>query len=250
LFCIICCFSGILYSSETLDTAEQISKGKFRTVVYYTQTKAKPTFQMVDFSTTTGWGINKVDGDSSFGNVVVKLVLNPFDKLNWWARAGMVSDYKLGVPSTDTPKIEYTNISSYNGYTIGAGAKYQVFPQTDFNCGICLDFGVVYTNYIFNRKYQENIGYSDLSGTKFEDTEFHAKFNLSRKIRKTEPYGGVSIYRNWYKFGSNSGTKDNINVFAGLKVKLRQLKWLMCEANLIGETSLSAGFCMAVGSHE
>ncbi|OGS25835.1 MAG: hypothetical protein A2297_08460 [Elusimicrobia bacterium RIFOXYB2_FULL_48_7] len=239
-----------------MDTACQLSKGSFRASFYYNSLRANPEIAVYNVSpgiTVGNTVVNYVSMTESRINCralsnqeTVKIIFNPFGGLTWWGKIGSC-DYVLDIPSTASVN-RFETVDP--GMLAGIGFRCQVFPETIVTPGISLDFGCSVAENII-RKFSVDGSLAGVIDGKLSTLEGQTVFNVSKKMGKIESFGGFKIFRSYLKLQDSStlsyidGYKDNINLFAGAKLKLTSYESIICEANFIGETSFSLG--MGIG---
>ena len=244
----------VLYASETMDTAEQIEKGKFRLTFYYSCFENNPAFKVsgpVRISTGPGTGVIVTGAETEIlcageGNQAnVKLTFNPFEGFIWWGKITTILNYTLTIPSTTATSTQLQAVEP--GISAGLGIRYQVFPETIVSPGICIDFALTATEINF-KKFLSISRQIQIVKNKFEMQELQMSFLVSKKYRYIQPYGGFKVFRLYSKLldeislEESHGLKDNVNLYLGAKINLKKFEWLILEGNFIGERSISVGF--------
>ena len=238
---------NFVFASEIVDSAYQIAKGNFRGIVYYSNFENKPCFKIKEENNPV-YGISgKTESEISCtgkgNNTALKVLFNPFEGFIWWGKIGS-SEYTLEVPSYSvTNKFEVDK----PGIVAGFGLRYQVFPETIVNPGICLDFGISASEYKF-RKFSVDGASKKVINDRFENIEGQVAFILSKKYKYFEPYGGAKIFRNFIRitdeesFSKSEGYKDQISIFVGTKIRFYKMEWLILEYSFLDESNITFGF--------
>jgi len=240
-------FLTVLYASEIVDSAYQISKGNFRGIVYYSSFENKPSFKIRKENNPVYGILGETESEISCtgkgSNAVLKVLFNPFEGFAWWGKIGS-SEYTLEVPSYSvTNKFEV----DIPGIIAGFGLRYQVFPETIVNPGICLDFGMTASEYKF-RKFSVDGGSKRIINDRFENIEGQVALILSKKYKHFEPYGGAKVFRNFVRItdeeslSKSEGYKDQISVFFGTKIRVYKMEWFILEYSFVNETNITFGF--------
>ncbi|MFN3966271.1 MAG: hypothetical protein ACK4JE_01040 [Endomicrobiia bacterium] len=236
-----------IYASEIVDSAYQIEKGKFRAVIYYSSFENKPSFQVKEKNKQIygipGWTESEISCSGKGEHTLLKVLFNPFEGFVWWGKLGS-SNYTLEVPSYSvTNKFEVDG----PGIIAGFGLRYQIFPETIVNPGICLDFGISASEYKF-KKFSVDGDTKGIINNRFESIEGQFAFILSKRYKKFEPYFGAKVFRNFIKMvdgeslSSVEGVKDNISVFCGTKIRVYKMEWFILEGSFLNETNITLGF--------
>lgn len=221
-----------IYANEILFNSLQLSKQEFKLAVCKTFFEQNGSFEL---SQNTGY---KNKGN----NNLLKIFYNPYDEIYWWLELGQE---KGNIEFNPDYRLESVN----NGFLYGAGARYQLFPETIVSPGLSFDLGIRFCRIDFKKMLSSN------SIFLIDDSLdiFTGRLNLviTKKnlfSKNTEPYAGLNIYRVYSRLldnnslGSVDGYKDNFNITAGIKLKIYPFEWFVLEAGLINDPYYSIGF--------
>ncbi len=237
---------NFVYASEILDSAYQIEKGKFRSVIYYSSFENNPIFKLKEKNDQlygiSGYTETEISCTGKGEISGIKVLFNPFDGFVWWGKLGSCN-YILEVPSYSVAnKFELDR----PGLLVGFGLRYQIFPETIVNPGMCLDFGLTVSEYKF-KKFSVDGSSREIINNRFETIEGQTAFLLSKRYKIFEPYCGVKIFRSFSKitdcdfFSSVEGYRDNVSVFIGTKIRVKKFEWFVLEYSFIDETNIAIG---------
>jgi len=250
--------SNRIFSSESMDTSYQLSKKGIRITAYSNNLEKYNYFSVQ----TEGVKILDENGkivaeEFSSSNTeykckgggyqeMIKVVFNPFSGLVWWGKIG-ISKYYIDIPTNNGNNFKTLNMSN-PGSVIGAGLRRIILPDTIVSPA--LSMGVEFTS----SKYYFDLLFSDdkklyLINNDFQYKEIQADFLISKKYAAIEPYGGFKVKKNYFVISEKTsisyeqitGSKEEVNIFAGMKVKISNNEYIIAEGNFVGETILSMG---------
>ncbi len=251
--------SAVSAAAQPIATsARQLSSGSLKFLAYYQGVQD----QTMDFSVndagtcSTPNGVafscgqpGKVETKGSGGAALVKMVWQPWERLQYYADFG-VGDYSLSVPSA-------TVVNSLTGDTLGrlygAGVKASIVPDTIVTPAIALDISLQRSLYDFNRRFPGGTPGADnnidqrLTLTTYQvAVETSHLFTIDQNW-KLEPYGGVKWTRVQSDLkdlvdGSHAGGQtDTVTPFLGLRVPVEDHEALFAEASFVDGYHYGAG---------
>jgi Autotransporter beta-domain len=237
-------------------SARQLSSGSLKLVAYYQGVQDQTlNFSIagagscsaksgVPFACGQG-GTLVAKGDGGAG--LVKLVWQPWDRVQYYALAGL-GDYSVRIPSATVASVL---TGDTQGQIYGVGLKASIVPDTIVTPGIALDMSLTRSLYDFDRIYP-----SGTSGDSVDErlnlmtyqvaVETSHLFVLDQDW-KVEPYGGVEWSRVQADLkdrgdGSHAGGQtDTVTPFLGLRIPVEDHEALFAEASFVGGYHYGAG---------
>jgi hypothetical protein len=166
----------------------------------------------------------------------------PRDGLHYSFKVGQVRDYKLEFSSGS----ETNSLSAQkDGFLRGIGARWNLTQSTLVSAAFAIDFS--YTQ--LRVKTDRFQGGGTVTGANIEAQQDEAQvaFNVSKRWKDVEPYGGLKITR-WATqlkdFGTHErihGVSTGVSPFVGLKWDMFEGESLVIEGSFVDEKTVSAG---------
>lgn len=188
-------------------------------------------------------------GEGSGGAVLLKLVFQPYESLQYYLSAG-AGNYSLRVASVS---VVNSLTGERPGFLYGAGVKAVLVPDTLSAPGAALDASLSWQRYYFNELQpgrtaaQTQIDQRlDLLQTQVALETGHLFKPLGWSVG-VEPYGGVKWVRSqaWLKDlaggGRVGGIKDTATPFLGVGLPVYEKEGFFAEASFLGGIQYAAG---------
>jgi len=222
-----------LHAIELMSSAEIMESRSWGITAYGKTEESEPTVKN---------GSTELEFEAEHEAAGVILTARPGDGLHYRLMYGVLRNYELEVgSSTFVNKHE----SQSNGRQYGVGARWNVLPVTAVSLGVAFDFAYVRHDVDFE-KLTSN-GVTSALDERFEQDEFQAAVNISKKWKQFEPYGGLKTSYVETRILDRTtqsklyGNDVDWSPFVGLKWDFFQKESLLVEASFADEESVSAG---------
>lgn len=275
-----CLLSAILLSvsdssSQTVaNTARQLDAGAWKAVFFYQGTQDQHlNFAVGDAgncvaagssgATFPCTGSTDVEGRGNGSAGVFKLLVQPYDKLQYYISAGAGS-YNLSVPSGGVVK---TLTGDTLGGLYGAGVRAIIVPEIAVRLGrspsqgteevrlmrpaVAVDASGGWQRYHYNRSSPAATEAEANVDQRLDLWQLQVAVEASQSIVLSdltlEPYGGVKWFRNRTDLkdlrsgGHTGGVLDTVTPFAGLNVPVGKMEGLFAEVAFINGIQYGAG---------
>lgn len=189
-----------------------------------------------------------VDALGSGRAAIAKLVIQPWDSLQYYVSAG-VGDYDLKVPS-----ITVTNLLTGDkpGSLFAAGLKWVFIPDTVVTPALAVDASVTRSRYYLSKQFPSSPPAAGNITQRLDMLESQVAVQASHLFTvagrlKLEPYGGVKWSYVWSDLknlvdGSHAaGGRDSTRPFFGLRVPIFDHETLFAEAAFVNGTQFASG---------
>ena len=247
--------------AQTLGTSSrQMSAGSLKALVYYQGVNGQDlTFSVTGDGTCSGAppsaatfpcsSTGKVSGEGDGGAMVLKLIYQPHESLQYYLSAG-AGNYSLRVASV-------TAVNSLTGdrpgYLYSAGFKAVLWPDTPVTPSVALDAGFGWQRYYFNEFQPDRSAGRGQIDQKLDLWLTHIALQAGHLFKPDdwrfgiEPYGGLKWTRAqaWLKDlrggGRVGGIEDTLSPFIGLQLPVFEKEGLFAEASFLGGVRYAAG---------
>lgn len=254
--------SAIPVYAGMVGSGRQLPAGSVKVFGYYEGTQSQDlTFSLSGEGTcTTNNTVNpnssfacgstgKVSGEGSGGAAMVKLLVQPYESVQYWAAVG-AGDYTLKVASV-------TRTNTLSGRSVGpvveAGVKAILWPDTVVAPGLAAQLGFGWRSH----RFQENpAGLTAVEGAidqRLDLLSSQVALETGHLFKPegwrvgVEPYGGVKWVRTqaWLRDhkggGRVGGIEDTVTPFLGLQIPAYENEGLFAEATFVGGFHYAAG---------
>lgn len=254
-------FSGAASAQTLATSARQLEPGSWKIIPYYQGTQGQDlNFRVVSPGACVALpppaaapifpcGTGDVTADADGGAMVVKLLVQPWDRTQYYVFGGM-GDMTLNVSGN-------VLTSDSKGHLVGAGVRALLMPDTVVSPAITLDLSMGWQRYGFNEVRPAATAAAGQIDQKLDIYQYQAAIELSHKFDfqepkfSVEPYGGVKWLRSHSYLkdqrndggGSRIGGIENMffSPFLGLQIPVFDQETLFAEAAFVDGFQYAAG---------
>lgn len=225
--------SRLVGASELISSADIMESKSWSITAYGKTEESEPRIKN---------GSTELDFEAEHEATGVMLTMRPGDGMHYRMMYGVLRDYTLEVGSG---AFVNKHEAQSDGRQYGFGVRLNGTPVTAVSLGVALDLSYVRQTVDFERLTSNGAG--SALDERFEQDEFQAAVNISKKWQKIEPYGGVKTsyvetrILDRARQSSLYGNKVEWSPFVGLKWEFFQKESLIVEASFADEKAVSAG---------
>jgi hypothetical protein len=187
-------------------------------------------------------GATDLDFDERHEASNIALTVHPGDHLQYRFMYGVLRDYELEVGSS---AFVNKHVSQSDGHQYGFGAHWNGSPVTPVSLGVAFDLSYVRRTVDFEKLTSNGI--VSALDERFEQDEFQAAVDISKRWAQVEPYAGIKT--NYVKTeildratrSSLRGGEIGWSPFVGFRWEFFEKESLVLEASFADEEALSAG---------